>query len=161
MRWLPSISSAIGIPGGRYPILYAYPCTDTYLYFSLRRSAESFHKADNLRKRNHSDTLSALLRLIHVLPLACRSEAIITFVFLQKRCEWTVRNFHAEWTLDGWNDHMIQPARDAVLHYYQACPPNISPHSPCTKHIQFKSIYCQCYAEPLDIEKYMRRNGLF
>jgi len=31
------------------------------------------------------------------------------------------RTFHAEWPLDGWNDHVIQPARDAVLNYYKVC----------------------------------------
>jgi len=31
------------------------------------------------------------------------------------------RTFHAEWLLDGWNDHVIQPARDAVLSYYKVC----------------------------------------
>ena len=28
-------------------------------------------------------------------------------------------NFHGYWTLDGWNDDIIQPARDAVLEYYE------------------------------------------
>ena len=35
-------------------------------------------------------------------------------------------NFHAGWTLDGWNDNIIQPALDAVLDYYKVCTSNIS-----------------------------------
>jgi len=30
-----------------------------------------------------------------------------------------VYSFHAKWCLDGWNDDVIQPARDAVLNYYK------------------------------------------
>jgi len=38
-----------------------------------------------------------------------------------------LRNFHAEWTLDGWNDHIIQPAQDAVIDYYKVRTSNILP----------------------------------
>jgi len=30
-----------------------------------------------------------------------------------------LRNLHAECTLDGWNDGIIQLARDAVLNYFK------------------------------------------
>jgi len=26
-----------------------------------------------------------------------------------------------KWSLDGWNDYIIQPARDAALAYYTVC----------------------------------------
>ena len=29
------------------------------------------------------------------------------------------KTFHAKWNLNGWCDHVIQPARDAVLEYYK------------------------------------------
>ena len=32
---------------------------------------------------------------------------------------WSGRNFHGYWNLDGWNDEIIQLARDAVLEYYR------------------------------------------
>jgi len=42
---------------------------------------------------------------------------------------WDLGNtysFHEKWSLDGWNDDVIQPARDAVLNYYKVrvsmCP---------------------------------------
>jgi len=38
-----------------------------------------------------------------------------------------LRNFHAEWTLGGWNDHIIQPAQDAVIDYYKVRTSNILP----------------------------------
>jgi len=61
----------------------------------------------------------ALLCITHVLPLACKSDGIVRRVFLKlKGWEWE-QDFHVKWTLDGWNDHIIQPARDAVLNYYK------------------------------------------
>jgi len=73
--------------------------------------------ASDLRKKEHSSAISVLLCIAHVLPLACKSEYIIGGIFLDhKRLS---RNFHAKWLLDGWNDSVIQPARDAVLNYYK------------------------------------------
>jgi len=69
-------------------------------------------------------------------------------------------NFHAKWTLDGWNDHIIQPARDAVLDYYKVCMLNISSLQ-CLRSNSFKqTIYDQRYAEPSDVEEYVRINNL-
>jgi len=76
--------------------------------------------ADDLRKKRHSITLSALLCVAHVLPLACKSENIVNHIFFDYTEGLEVPyGFHAEWTLDGWNDDIIQPARDAVLAYYK------------------------------------------
>ena len=72
-----------------------------------------------------------------------------------------MRNFLAKWTLDGWNDGIIQPARDAVLNYYKVGA-RLSPPSACAKPIQPNFIYflIQRYAEPFDVREYMRYNGL-
>jgi len=35
------------------------------------------------------------------------------------------KTFHAKWNLNGWCDHVIQPARDAVLEYYKVCTYNL------------------------------------
>jgi len=82
--------------------------------------------AQDLKKRNHSDTLSVLLYIAHVLPLACKSGAIVRHIFRtvddSSRLHAS-RNFHTTFTLDGWNDHIIQPARDAVLDYYKVRTP--------------------------------------
>jgi len=43
-------------------------------------------------------------------------------------------NFHAQWTLDGWNDHIIQPALDAVLDYYKVSAPRSLPTLLVLKH---------------------------
>jgi len=71
--------------------------------------------ANDSEKEQHSSTLTALLFVARVLPLACRSEKIISRILFDRR----YRNFHEVWTLDGWNDGIIQPARDAVLDYYK------------------------------------------
>jgi len=100
-------------------------------FMYLRRlcpSADEFHKADNLEKEIHSMGLSALLCITHVLPLACKYDIIFEHIFLSEDSStvWKrQRNFHAKWTLDGWNDHIIQPARDAVLDYYKVCTANM------------------------------------
>jgi len=97
--------------------------------FSLCPSADSFHNVDDKTKEEHSETLSALLCLNHVLPLACSSEDLMRRIFISEdsaTLKGRPLNFHAKWTLDGWNDHIIQPARDAVLDYYKVCMLNIS-----------------------------------
>jgi len=95
-------------------------CTDKCHYFSLFPSADAFHTADDLRKEWHSETISALLCIAHALPLACKSGNILDSILLDHY--WGsgyAYNFHERWPLDGWNDNVIQPARDAVLNYYK------------------------------------------
>jgi len=78
--------------------------------------------ADDWTKRHYSEILSVLLYIAHVLPLACKSEEILKYIFLpEDRTEgWEdPPNFHANFPLNGWNNHIIQPARDAVLDYYK------------------------------------------
>jgi len=92
--------------------------------FSLCPGADRFHMADDLGKKKHSITLSALLCVAHVLPLACKSENIMNRIFFDNIGSLEVPcGFHAEWTLDGWNDGIIQSARDAVLTYYKVSAP--------------------------------------
>jgi len=94
--------------------------------------------ASDLRKKEHSSAISVLLCIAHVLPLACKSEYIIGGIFLDhKRLS---RNFHAKWLLDGWNDSVIQPARDAVLNYYKVCGSISLPTGFALKPIQLNSI---------------------
>ena len=75
--------------------------------------------ADDEKKRDHPKKLSLLLYL-HVLPRACKHKGIMDYIFVSEasngRRAW---NFHADITLDGWNDTIIQPALDAVLDYYK------------------------------------------
>jgi len=76
--------------------------------------------ATNLDKKAHSNAIFALLCITHVLPLACEPETIIEYIFTGNTLGGKpIRNFHAKWTLDGWNDGIIQRARDAVLDYYK------------------------------------------
>lgn len=63
----------------------------------------------------HSNTLVALRCITHVLPLSCKDKTILQWI--------SGTRFHGRWNLDGWNDHIIQPARDSVLYYYQVCMP--------------------------------------
>jgi len=80
--------------------------------------------ADDWKKKDHSSALSALLCIAHVLPLACKSENIVRRIFLDRAAALEPpKNFHAECTLDGWNDGIIQPARNAVLSYYKVWTP--------------------------------------
>jgi len=51
----------------------------------------------------------------HVLPLACDSKEVREYIF-RPHIDWS---FHRNWPLNGWNDDIIQPARDAVLEYYK------------------------------------------
>jgi len=86
--------------------------------------------AKDNKKRKHSKHLSVLLYVVHVLPQACKSEDILQYIFVPNCTEgWRrPRNFHADFTPDGWNDHIIQPARDAVLDYYKVHMRPISLH---------------------------------
>jgi len=91
-------------------------------YFSLCQCADEFHITGAWKKRNYSKKLLVLLYIPHVLPLACKSDAIVGFIYYpedRSRRWYGPQNFHATFTLDGWNDHIIQPARDAVLDYYK------------------------------------------
>ena len=87
--------------------------TDSWLYFSLCRSANEFDAADDCKKKAHSEALLALRCITHTLPLACRSKLILHFA--------PYKRFLDTWNLDGWNDHSLKPARDAILDYYQVC----------------------------------------
>jgi len=119
--------------------------------------------ADDLEKKKHSSTLSALLCIAHVLPLACKSERIMGRIFIEYTGPWGYsKNFHAEWRLGGWNDGIIQPARDAVLNYYKVRAPVSHLIVLALKAIEPNSIYSlnQLFAEPTDLRRYMRLNKL-
>jgi len=121
--------------------------------------------AKDWEKKTHSESLSALLCLAHVLPQACKSKRIIRYIFLREdRIErWQdMQSFHADFTLDGWNDHIIQPARDAVLNYYKVRTPCLIYAVLTLIPIQPYFIYYlnQRYAEPSDLEEYIRVNNL-
>jgi len=120
--------------------------------------------AEDEKKQNHSKTLSALLCITHVLPQACKSEEIMGYIFHTEDHIWRwhgPRNFHADITLNGWTDHIIQPSRDAVLNYYKVCTLYICAVLALTL-IQSNSIYSlnQRYAEPSDVEEYLHMNNL-
>ena len=139
-------------------------CTDKFHYFRIFPSADAFHTADDLSKERHSETISALLCIAHALPLACKSEKIMESILLDHH--WGLGyeyNFHERWHLDGWNDDVIQPARDAVLHYYKVCaqifPPTALALNPFNQTLFICSLL-QRYAEPSEVEEYMRRNNL-
>jgi len=117
------------------------------------------------KKEAHSQNLSGLRCIAHVLPLTCRSDGILEYIFLQEGCPghrgWR-DNFHRIWTLDGWNDHIIQSARDAVLDYYQVGTPYLEYAMLALISIQSNLIYSmtQHHAEPSDVEEYMHLNNL-
>ena len=95
-------------------------CIDKWHHFSLLQSADAFHTANDWRKEKHSFTLSALLCIAHALPLACKSARIMKKILFDRQWDFKYAcSFHERWPLDGWNDDVIQPARDAVLHYYK------------------------------------------
>jgi len=76
--------------------------------------------ADDDKKRDYSKRLSLLLYLPHVLPRVCKHKGIMQYIFESEASNgWGACNFHADITLDGWNDPIIQPALDAVLDYYK------------------------------------------
>jgi len=72
-------------------------------------------------------------------------------------------SFHERWPLDGWNDDVIQPARDAVLNYYkvraQIFPPTMLVLNPFNQ-TRFICSLLQRYAEPFKVEAYMYCNNL-
>jgi len=88
---------------------------DQHLHFRPCRNADMFNLFDEDAKRKYSEDLSTLLCIAHVLPLAQRCWRLVLEISGISR---NTEPFHAKWTLDGWNDHIIQPARDAVLEYY-------------------------------------------
>jgi len=121
--------------------------------------------ADDEKKRNHSKTLSVLLYIAHLLPLTCKSEDILKYIFLlEDRTGYyeDPRNFHADFPLNGWNDHIIQPARDAVLGYYKVRTLYPTYAVLALTPIKLNIIYSlnQRYADPSDVEEYMRINNL-
>jgi len=126
MQWLPAIPSmkfsGCILARGKTLISRSFiSCTDKCHYSSLCPSADAFHRAADSDKKAHSNVLFALLCIAHALPLACKSETIMRCVFYNSLSGIPLQNFHANWTLDGWNDGIIQPARDAVLDYYKVC----------------------------------------
>ena len=92
-------------------------CADECHYFSFFCSTDEL--ADDLRKMRHSEIISALLYIAHALPLACKSEKIMKSILDHDSGLGYAYSFHERWPLDGWNDNVIQPARDAVLNYYK------------------------------------------
>ena len=121
--------------------------------------------ADDEKKRNHSKSLLFLLYTAHLLPLACKSDAIVGYISHTKDCgsHWYApRNFHADFKLNGWNDHIIQPARDAVLDYYKVRTPYRAYAVLALIPNQPNIIYSlnQRYADPSDVEEYMHLNNL-
>jgi len=117
------------------------------------------------KKQKHSKSLSVLLYIAHVLPLACKSDAIVGSFFPteDRGNRWySARNFHADFTLNGWNNHIIQPARDAVLDYYKVRTPYPTYTVLALISMQPNIMYSlnQRYAEPSNVEEYMRLNNL-
>ena len=107
---------------------YADKCHDS----KLCSSEDIFNSSDDGVKKKHTETLSYMVYVAHVLPLACDSKAVRKSIFIP-RSSW---NFHGKWPLNGWNDDIIQPARDAVLEYYKVC--SIGTLLICTLLIQVK-----------------------
>jgi len=135
MHWLSCVASMT--PRGRTLISdHFISCTDKCHNFSLFRSADIFHMATDLRKKQHSATLFSLLCIAHALPLAWKSGTIIGFIS-------QLQNFHAEWTLNGWNDGIMQPARDAVLNYYKVRVPISSSHRGAKTHSSELNIFSE------------------
>jgi len=139
MQWLPAIpsmsfSSSILTPCGKILISGSFiSCTDKCHYFSLCPSADAFHRATDWAKETHSNALFTLLCIAHTLPLACGSKTIKNHFFLGNVLgREVIRSFHRAWPLDGWNDGIIQPVRDAVLNYYKVRA-RLSPPGACAK----------------------------
>ena len=84
-----------------------------------------FNAADNDAKQDHSDALSAMIYIAHVLPFACKSEDVRELT-VTPPFKWRYRNFHQKWPLNGWNDDIIKPARDTVVAYWKVCPYSIA-----------------------------------
>jgi len=92
-------------------------------YFSSCLNADEFHTTEDEKKKDHPP-----VRVItHVIPLAGKSDAILgQILLLETRPGKRARNFHKTYEVGGWDDHIIQPARGAILDYYKVCTPNIS-----------------------------------
>jgi len=86
----------------------------------LYPTEDEFNSRDESTKSHFSDILSSLVCIAHILPLACRSEKVLKKIF-DSNCKYPhlEETFHGEWPLNGWCDHIIQPAQDAVLEYYK------------------------------------------
>ena len=96
--------------------------TYKFLRSRLCSSKYGFISSTDEVKQKHSDTLSAMLGMAHVLPLACKSEIVMQNILMPEHLAWgykVSRSFHGRWTLCGWNDHIVQTARDVVLEYYK------------------------------------------
>jgi len=92
--------------------------TDTWLDFShLVQNTYEFDNARDWKKKTHSHSLVALRCITQVLPCSHGDRKILQLI--------SEVGFHQTWNLDGWNDHVIKPAHDAVLDYYKVLP-NIS-----------------------------------
>ena len=85
-----------------------------------------------------------------MLPLACESKKVLNHISPGSR--GSRRYFHEGWRLDGWNDHIIQPARDAVLEYYKVNVAN--------RVYTSLNVHSQRCAKPSAVEKYMRLHNL-
>jgi len=92
-----------------------------HLHFRPCQNADVFNSLDEDAQQKYSEVLSALLCIAHVLPLVQKSSKLLQkiFRFDDGSSYEPDDSFHTQWTLDGWNDHIIQPARDAVLEYYK------------------------------------------
>lgn len=95
---------------------------------SVCLTEDEFNSYDVSVRSCFSDILSTLICIAHVLPLACKSEKVLEEIFDSNNKWLRKRTFHQIWTLNGWCDHVIQPARDAVLEYYKVCAYNILLH---------------------------------
>ena len=126
----------LNFTGQHYAVVARYfMCIDYRLFERISpisdrwpRNTNEFDRASELTKQKYSETLLALGYFTHVLPLSCKDAIILLWIFHKR--------FHRRWILDGWNDHIIQPARDAVLDYYKVRPHNFS----SIQHSQLKPI---------------------
>jgi len=124
---------------------YCYSCADQRHFSSLCRSAEELYVAEDETKRNHTKNVLVLLYITHVLRHACKSAKIMRHIFHtedRNRRWYNQKNFHANFTLDGWNDRIIQPARDAVLDYYKVHTRPISLHTVLTLKLNQPDFIC-------------------
>jgi len=82
-----------------------------------------------------------------------------------RTCQWenvNPKSFHEKYPLDGWDDHIIQPARDAVLDYYKVRTlyPTYAVIALIPNQSNIIHSLNQRYAKPSDVEEYMRLNNL-
>ena len=123
-----------------------------HLHFRPCQNADMFNSLDEDAKRKYSEVLSALLCISHVLPLAQKSWPLLQEIF--QYSDDPHESFHTKWTLDGWNDHIIQPARDAVLEYLKVRTPN-----QFVRWLFIQWPIYQRYARE-ELEKYMKLGNL-